>query len=304
VLGGGVWRHAGIRYDAGYRRGVDDCSAPGSQHMCEFVLHREEHTLEVHADDPVPIRLGHLRERSSGREDAGIVEGRVQATEGLDGRAYESLHVRRACYVGLDKSGLAAGVLDQADRLLSLLVDVADDDCCAVRCKEQRSRTSDTGCPAGDEYDLPRVVKHLVSHGILRSYRTRSTREKATFCRVVGAGQERGTVASQEGDKISNLAWLAETTERVQRRDGATLGLRNIPLDQPRLDESRTYGVDPNAVCRMVERGRLGQSNDPMLCGDVSGQAGNRDLPKIDAMLITEPPWPESRIARISARMQ
>ena len=76
------------------------------------------------------------------------------------------------------------------------------------------------------------------------------------------------------------------------------------PLGQPllhqrRVDEAGSDGVDADAIGSVLPRSGLGQPHHAVLGGGIALELAK---PRIEAMLMTDPPRPPAFIARIAAR--
>ena len=73
-------------FDPGARGGVHDRAASLLEHQGDLVLHAQEHTAEVDVDDSVPLLFREVCYRRRRVFDTRVVEGEIEAPEGLDGR--------------------------------------------------------------------------------------------------------------------------------------------------------------------------------------------------------------------------
>src|SRR6516165_7251707 len=84
----------------------------------------------------------------------------------------------------------------------------------------------------------------------------------AAVNQVVASGDERGGIGDEEYYERGDLFCGAETSDGVLARE-KRLSLRvEVGVDERRGDESGTDRVDPHALCRVLERGVLGQADD------------------------------------------
>src|SRR5580700_9571295 len=175
-LGGGVVGLPGVAEEARLRRGVDD--PPGHfltglgpvPPVDRCVVRGGEVTLEVHADDVVPVGLVHV-ERHLVPEDAGVVHEDVERAERVDGLFHHVLAaLPRADVVTVDY-GVATVLPDEVDHLLGRVdigaalavqarTDVVDDDLCALLCEDERLFAADAAPCAGDDCNLAVEQSH------------------------------------------------------------------------------------------------------------------------------------------------
>jgi hypothetical protein len=133
---------------------VHDRTAAGLEHLADLVLHAEEHAQQIEREDVVERVVRHLRERQRGRQDAGVVEGAVQATEARDGRVHQCRDVGGLAHVGALVECLAAGLDDLAHGILGARASTSP--IATLRAREgQRGRPADSGGSPGDEHACP-----------------------------------------------------------------------------------------------------------------------------------------------------
>jgi hypothetical protein len=155
VLGRVVGGAAGQSDEAAERRAVDDGAAPPGAHLPELVLHAVPDAAQVDRGDPVEA-VGRLVGRVARRDhDAGVVEGHVEALEGVDRALDERGDLCLVGYVAGDAERLMAGggqlVGGGVERAL---VDVGEHDGGAGRGEGPGGVAAHAGAGAGDKGDL------------------------------------------------------------------------------------------------------------------------------------------------------
>ena len=90
--------------DRRQRRDVDDVAAARLE-VRQARVHRAEHALEVHVDDPLPV-LGGRRAHERARGDAGVGDDDVDAAQALDGRADRVVERLAVGHVDLEPHGV------------------------------------------------------------------------------------------------------------------------------------------------------------------------------------------------------
>ena len=137
------------------------------EHERDLVFHAEEDAAEVDIDDPVPLLQVVVRNR--GRIpwlNARVIEGEIQAPEGVDGLVQSCLHVLGSCHVAPDGKGSPALLLNQAGRfLISLFGNVGQSHARSFASKRQRGSAADAASGSGYECHFSCVTSiHLSRH--------------------------------------------------------------------------------------------------------------------------------------------
>ena len=180
--------------DAGDRRDVDDRAAALNHHQRNDVLHGEEHALEIHRHDAVPLLLGQF-DHAADLSDADIVVEHVDVAEVRDAGLHHRLDVVALCHVGAERQREAALARDDVRGLLrGRVIDVDAEHLRAFARAGYRGRLAVT--PAGadragadDQRDL---VLQAVSHwpSPFASRRARATRSSGS-CRSCSSAARR-----------------------------------------------------------------------------------------------------------------
>jgi hypothetical protein len=162
VLRTNIFDHVGKAGDARNRRGVDDRAAAVVEHVADLVLHAQEHAGHVNRNAALPLIDRVISKRRLTGLEAGIVERRVQAAEGVDRGLDHRLDLGFAADVGPLEHGLAARRLDFLDQIGARgLVEVGDHHARATLGAEQRGRLAHAAGAAGDKHDLSSHVDFL-----------------------------------------------------------------------------------------------------------------------------------------------
>src|SRR5450631_2619478 len=130
--------------------------------MTYLRLHAEEHALEIHVHDSLEVRFRDLMKRDRRRQDSGVVERAVQASEGGATSRDQRRHLVGLRDITLDEGGTTARFLDRPDRVGGPPIDVADHDGGSRPGKGQRRRPPDAGAGTRNQHHLARkILRHI-----------------------------------------------------------------------------------------------------------------------------------------------
>jgi len=93
VLAGHIGGLPGEAFQSRQRCRVHDGSLPLLEHVRDLVLHTQIHAFEVGGHHAVPVVLGGLADPLEGLADAGVVEGAVESTVGLNRLLHHGFHL-------------------------------------------------------------------------------------------------------------------------------------------------------------------------------------------------------------------
>jgi hypothetical protein len=134
---------------------VDDGAAAALEHEGNLVLHGQEHSAQADREDPVPQLLVDVGQGGVGLFHAGVVEGHVEASEGMHGGVEGCLDRVAGGDIADHGERPAAGGLDQSRGLLDrVLLDVGDRHGGAFTSERHGGGAADAAAGAGDEGDL------------------------------------------------------------------------------------------------------------------------------------------------------
>jgi hypothetical protein len=135
-----------------------------------LVLHAKEHAAEIDIDDPVPLLFREFGRRRDRLFYAGVVEGEVEAPEGLDRLLQRGLHIVVPRHIAFDRERAPAGLLDHACRfLVAMFRKVGRHHTGALARESQRRRAADAVGRPGYERNLPCETFIVVRHRLLLS---------------------------------------------------------------------------------------------------------------------------------------
>jgi hypothetical protein len=128
-------------------------------------MHRN---TEIDVGDPVPLLFREIGSRHDRLFDTGVVEGEVEAPEGLDRTVQRRLHVRGPRHVAPDRERPPAGLFDHAGRFpVALFRNIGDHHVGALARERQRRGAADAAPRSGHKRDLSCEASILCCHLLL-----------------------------------------------------------------------------------------------------------------------------------------
>jgi hypothetical protein len=155
-------------FDAGTRGGVHDDAGPLLQHHGDLVLHAQKYTAQIDVDDSVPLLLSDIGRVPDGLFDGGVIERKVQSSEGVGRLVERGFHLLSARHIAAEGERLRARIFDHASRFqVAFLRDVGDHNVGALARECQSRSAADAGSPPVTKATLP--TKLRLSGGIICS---------------------------------------------------------------------------------------------------------------------------------------
>ena len=265
------------------------------------------------AIDSVPVVFADVGCRRRRLLDPCVVEGHVEAAEGLDGRLHGGFEVLGAGHVAADGDDLPARCLDQACRLgVGLLVDIGDHHAGTLMRKRESGRAADAAGRSGHEGDLVGEPSVLVGMGLLSSRPHSGMRGSAGSLCGVSAVDGKGDPGDETGAGAGEPQYgggdLVGSSEACHRCGGGGLGDVEFAL----AIMSVTIGVSmvPGQMALMrIPRGAYSRAallvrpSTPCLEAWYAARPGRPTRPPREEQLTIAPlPWLRIWRARASCR--
>src|SRR5215467_2601748 len=161
-LGGAVDRRAKASLHPRHRSGGDDRAASRLTHLGNRILDAEENSAQENRVCAVPTFGGYLLERADCSDQAGVVEGYIEAPEFADRARNQRLDVGLDRDVDLLENGAASILLALTHgRRAAFLIEVRNHHCCPFAGETNRSRAAHAACRAGYDSDLVIEPSHF-----------------------------------------------------------------------------------------------------------------------------------------------
>ena len=133
--------------------------------------HAVDDAVEVHAEDPPPVRERGVVDAAPVPADPGVVAEHVHRAERLEGARGERVHALRVRDVGLDGEHFRARVAQLGcGRLEGIALDIGEDDAHALLGEALRQSAPDPARRAGDDRHAALELLHRASFRGARRY--------------------------------------------------------------------------------------------------------------------------------------